>query len=308
MKLRGVSLTLPVCDWRFFVAPCSREPFLSSLNVKVGDTYIKGFGSARERKKVRLEWRSGDTIFYDCVGAISLPQLLPNGARVTHVVRRVYVDGRALVRFELAIYTNPEHRYPEPRQPLERFARDYWETQVTVIDAGAKQAVSLFEGLPRLVKRFEEKTSLPHELSAVALCCALEPHLQVIAEVSEEERPGGSQPIDPTGKVFLSVRPLRLKAKPAPVDTAFLTYAPGFVTRPKGENFDTLRRIRADAAWLHTELQLLTELLRGVRDRKVAFEVVYDELMGLAGGLRSAPGLSGEDDRRTFARFGTREK
>src|SRR5690349_8070221 len=131
MKLKGLALTLPVCDLRPFVDPKSRRQSLSPSLAELGKTHIVGFGSAKERK-LNIPWRDQDTVFFNCGGAISLPEYLPDGESVDRAVRRVYLDGRALVRFEFILFAPPKHHYSEYYNRADQFARAFWEDKVTV--------------------------------------------------------------------------------------------------------------------------------------------------------------------------------
>ena len=105
MKLKGLSLVLPLADLRPICAPASRLHFLSPFAAKPSYTYLKDFGVCKERK-LRIPWRPVETIFFECNRAVSLPLHLPDGAPVTRVMRRVYLDDTVAVRFDLSIFTN----------------------------------------------------------------------------------------------------------------------------------------------------------------------------------------------------------
>src|SRR3990172_7408747 len=214
MKLKGIALTFPVCDLRPFLDSGSRVPFLSTPLIERGKTHIRGFGVAEERKRLRIPWRSTDTVFFQCSGAISLPDRLPDGTPVTHMVRRVYLDGRALVRFEFAIYTYPERRYPKTSGRLDEFARVFWEHGAEIIEKGRKSPESFATALPRLVTKFTEMTSQTKS-PRPEMCRALEPQLQMMAEASEEELGSGAKQIESDGKVFLNFQSLPLSGKAA---------------------------------------------------------------------------------------------
>lgn len=296
MKLKGVYLTLPVCDWRPFLNPASRVGFISPLIAERGSTYINGFGLAEERKKLRIPWRATDTIFFHCSGAISLPDRLPDGAPVIRVVRRVYLDNGPLVRFELAIFTNPEHHYPKSHGRLDEFARAFWESEVLITQRGTKSRETFATALPKLVKKFAEMTSPPGNIR-LDLCRALEPQLQIIAEASRKELGCEANPLDNEGNILLSFRSLGVESKPTPVDTAYLTYLPGYFVRARDAGFDRLRMIRAHITWLHADLEILTHVLRRCILYEIDPAVVANYLIELAKGLRDAPNVYGPEQR-----------
>lgn len=299
MKLKGIAVTFPVCDLRPFFDSASRVPFLSTPLIERGQTHIRGFGVADERKRLRIPWRSTDTVFFHCSGAISLPDRLPDGTPVTHVVRRVYLDGRALVRFEFAIYTYPERRYPKSNGRLDEFARVFWEHGAEIIEKGKKNPESFATALPKLVTKFTEMTSQtksPH----LEMCKGLEPQLQIMAEASEEELGSGAKPIESEGKIFLNFQSLRLPGKAASVDTVYLTHLPGYFAHPPGIEFQRWRMIRAHISWLHADLEILTHMLRSCVDGVVDPIAVAPYLIELTNGLWTVPKINEVDRKLIF--------
>src|SRR5882762_287290 len=111
MKLKGMSLIVPVADYRPILAPEARFQFVSPYVATPGWTRIKGFGVAIERK-LRDTWRGEETVYFRCRGAISLPRRLPDtgfrvGAGVTKSCARAYFDDGPTVRLDLSVFTNP---------------------------------------------------------------------------------------------------------------------------------------------------------------------------------------------------------
>ena len=85
---------------------------------------------AQEQPQLRTDWRPPtETVFFDCSRAIYLPPRLPDGTTATNVIRRVYLDGKALVRFELAVFGNAKHHYPDSKGRLDEFARFFWKAR-----------------------------------------------------------------------------------------------------------------------------------------------------------------------------------
>lgn len=287
MKLRGLNLTFPICDWRPFLDPESRVRFISPLIAQRGRDYIKGFGIAEERKKLRVLWRAAETVFFHCPGAISLPSHLPDSAPVTLVNRRVYLDHWALVRFEFAIFSNPQHPYPESHDRLSEYARAFWESEVYIKYSGKKSRETFTSALPKLLNKFAEMTSTPG-YARLDLCQELEPQLQVIAEATPTELDSEAKSVDNEGKIFMSLHSLRVEHKAASVDTAYLTYAPGYYTHPRGPQFDKFRTIRAHIAWLHADLEILMHILRRCILGDIDSVIVADYLIELTEGLRAA--------------------
>lgn len=295
MKLQGLAITLPLCDLRPFVDPKSRLAIHSAIVAEKDKTYIKGFGRLKERK-LWIPWRPADTVYYDSRGAIILPDVLPVGTPVTRAVRRVYLDGTALVRFEFAIFTPVEHNHPKSNKRLHEFARLFWEqSEFKIIQGSDKLKMTLATALPKLVKKFVESTSPPDRV-LYNLCQPLGPLIQVIAQASTEEISRDAQPVDKDGKIFLSLRSLKLRNWHAPIDTAYLTFSPEFIKSPPGEEFKMLQKIRARIAWLHADIEILTHILQRLNRDEIDPDSVSDYLSDLARGLREAPSL--EDTER----------
>ncbi len=154
MKLMGVSLSYPVLDLRVALCPETRLRFLSPFIAKAGVTYLNGFGLAGERR-LRIPWRPAETIYFECRGAIALPQTLPDDAPVTRVIRRVYFDGGVSSRFDFSIFGNPAHTF-EPSSPDPRgWAGGFWHSRVSVRETAMSiRTAPLHKALSVILRKF----------------------------------------------------------------------------------------------------------------------------------------------------------
>lgn len=255
MKLQGLALVLPVLDLRPFVEPEARLPWLSKLwEIKPGKTFIRGFGQAQERRKLHIPWRASDTVFFECDQAIQYPRHLPDGAPVTFFVRRIFLDGRSLARFEFAIFTHPDRRsLSRGHYRLDEFAHMFWELPVRITRQGVSTNMPLGAASLELVDHFAKATS-KREMARPDLCRALSPQLQVIVEASHEELGREAYPLDGEGKTWLVVQTLPMAGRANPVDTVYLAHLPGV-------GFNQRRMLRAHVAGLHGDLEILVEML-----------------------------------------------
>jgi hypothetical protein len=310
MKLKGLALTLPVCDLRPFYAPESRRKSISPYVATVGETHIIGFGAAEERK-LNIPWRHQDTIFFNCAGAISLPDYMPDGESVDRAVRRVYVDSQALVRFEFIIFGPPKHHYAEYRRRADEFARDFWESRVTIIQRGSKTEETFATAIPKLVNKFTAMTTPAFNTDPIRaeFVQVLRPQVQVIAEVSLEERnilnPEHSSDEE---RISLAFRSLKMKGTPAVVDTIYITYPVGSFTRPGRPEYLPLSHARAHTAWLHADLEIFTYILKRCIHNEMDQALVSDYLVTLANRLRLAPRLGHTEQQILFELVGAMEK
>ena len=287
MKLKGVALTVPVCDLRPCIAPESRLKLLSPDIATLGKTHIIGFGSAKKRK-LYIPWRERDTIFFRCDGAVSLPDYLPDGESVVRAVRRVYLDELALVRFEFIIFGPPKHHYTEYLRSADEFARDFWESPIWITQRRSKTEETFQTAIPKLIEKFVAMTTPNFNVNPIRfdLVQTLEPLIQVIAEVSPRER----QVLNPEHssdkrKICLAFRSLKMKGSPTTIDTVYITYPPGSFTHPGEPEYIPLDQIRAHTAWLHADLEILTHILKQCIRNEIEPAIVSDYLKRLAKGL-----------------------
>ncbi len=296
MKLKGLVLTLPVCDLRPLLDAHSRRESLSPSTATCGETHIIGFGTAKERK-LNLPWREDkDTIFFDCGGAISLPSYLPDGESVDRTVRRLYLDSAALVRFEFMLFAPPKHHYSEYYNRADEFARLFWEEEIIVKQRRTKTVGSFAAAIPLLVQKFTAMTTPDFKNARIRydLVRQLEPQIQVIGEVStaEHEALNPQHNFEET-KISVAFRSLKMKGRALPVDTVYITYPSGLFTQPRYTDYEALSHIRAHLAWLHADLEVLMYILQRCTDSKNRIEPapVSDYVMKLAKGLRSVPNV-----------------
>ena len=260
MKLKGLTVTQPVCDWRPFLDAESRFEFLSKPVLEQNEPYVKGFGFAKERNRHRLSWRPEDLVYFSCRGAISLRRRLPDDSPVTYVVRRLYVDNLSHARFEIGIFTEPTHHQPKSKRLLDQYAREFWNSPVKVTRNRTSETATVGDALPMLTEKFLQMSS-PRGRVRFDLCQRLQPQLQVVAEVSKSEGRKDAQPIDDQGSLSVLLTSLDLKGPQRPVQTVYLTYLPEFMKMPPGQEFLWLRRVRALIAWTHADLEILTHTL-----------------------------------------------
>lgn len=305
MKLKGLALTLPICDLRPLLDGKSRRPSLSPSIATLGQSHIVGFGAAKERK-LNIPWRDQDTVFFNCAGAISLSEYLPDGESVNRAVRRVYLDGRALVRFEFMLFCPPKHHYSEYYNRADEFARAFWEDQVTIKQRRSKTEESFSTAIPLIVNKFVAMTTpdFRNEIIRSDLVQDLAPQIQVIGEVSREAELEALKPqhfFEETG-ISLAFRSLKMKARAAPVDVVYITYPSGRYTRPGHSDYEPLSHIRAHVAWLHADLEVLTHILQRCIAKKDRIEpsLISDYVVHLANGLQSVPSLGHPQEEILF--------
>ncbi|MEW6058048.1 MAG: toll/interleukin-1 receptor domain-containing protein [Bdellovibrionota bacterium] len=298
MKLKGLALTLPICDLRPCLDPESRLKSLSPDVATLGETHIIGFGAAK-RRKLNIPWRERDTVFFKCHGAISLPEYMPDGESVDRAVRRLYLDELALVRFEFMIFGPPKHHFVEYRRRADEFARDFWESRLRITERRCKTEETFATAIPKLVNKFVAMTTPEFKTRPIRsdLVKALEPLIQVIAEISAKER----EALNPEhsydeSKICLAFRSLKMKGRATSVDTVYITFPPGSFNRPGKPEYEPLDQIRAHMAWLHADLEILTHILRKCVRNEIDPTVVSAYLKRLADGLRDAPRL-GQPER-----------
>lgn len=313
MKLKGLALTLPVCDLRPLVAEKSRRASLSPSLAECGETHIIGFGAAKERK-LNLPWREDkDTIYFDCSGAISLPSYLPDGESVERAVRRVYLDSDALVRFEFMLFAPPRHHYSEYYNRADEFARSFWEERVTIKQRRSKTEENFATAIPLLVKKFAAMTTPDFRKGLVRsdLVAELEPQIQVIGEVEGEEHEVlNPQHVFEKTKISVAFRCLKMKGRANRVDTVYITFPPGLYTHPRYTDYEPLSHLRAHLAWLHADLEVLNYILHCCSREKAPLDasLISDYVVKLAKGLRSVPSVGHPQEQLLLELVGVWEK
>lgn len=307
MKLKGVAVTYPVCDWRPLSQPDQRLSWLSLPYLpKLGHDYVRGFGVAKKRRTVFIPWRPTDAYYFDCSGTIqSLPIRLPGGAAATAFLRRLYLDGRALLRLEVGVFTHPNRKFQRSDVALDDVARWLWNFKVSLTLAKrsrrvglpsrqAKQIVPLGDALPLVIRNFIERT-VATDISAKSAYELLEPHIQVVAEtrITKAVR-DRAVPIDHTEQLWIRIQ--RISANRAePIEAIFLLHTPGYADNEK--NFARLRVVRAYVAALHADLQLMGCLLRGCASGRIDPKAVEEHLEDLNRCLEAVNESQTEDQK-----------
>lgn len=136
MKVKGVAISLPVCDWRRYLRPEEARLKVFSNRLPTVGTFLRGFGIVKERN-IRMPWREQDTVFVECPRAISLTGVkdrflkghfpLEDKQRVYRVIRRIYIDDKSLARLELGLFLHPAHDRPRSTNKAEDYARTFWQ-------------------------------------------------------------------------------------------------------------------------------------------------------------------------------------
>lgn len=288
MKLKGLSLNVPVADPRIPLDPRSRHPFVSP-SARVGRDYLIGLGAAGPRK-LRVPWRPHETVYFGCHGGISLPQDLPDGAPVANVIRRLYVDDGPTVRFDLSIFTHPGHTHP--RSPLlpQDYVRQFWTSPVTFRSARLRESLPLYKAIYRLVEKFLQ-VSTPRTLQPSQLVRPLAPQILVILEADILELASHLnvplEIIDQSARLAVAVETLSLRAQPEPVLVCYICYPPGHLTERRSRRFEQLRLARALNAWIYTDLSLLNALIDLCVREPSSFPLLSPYFSQLADGFSS---------------------
>lgn len=285
MKLKGLSLVLPLADLRPLCAPASRLHFLSPFTAKPAYTYLKGFGLCKERK-LRIPWRPVETIFFECNRAVSLPQWLPDGARVTRVMRRAYLDDRVAVRFDFSIFTNPLHREPASVGTVDEWTRVFWETPLS-IRSNPIQEVTCPTVLYQLASRFTAASTFGPDVRTDLVEC-LSPLVISVVQASKSELSEEYIPFDRKPSLFCRTRSLQLSRLPDSTPTLCLAHLPTEYFRPRDAAFQQLRWARSYVAWLHTELQVLASLTRRLHAVPAESELILRTVEVLVDSLLAA--------------------
>lgn len=310
MKVKGLVLTLPVCDWRPLLDPQLRIAHFSKSppgDVRRSKLFLRGFGPVKPRFKIRIPWSATDTLYFNCARAVSLPDRLPRDrARVKTYLRRVYLDFGTLVRFEIGMFSSPRLHSPPSVGRLDEFAREFWSLPVTTFAQNRRQSStpptlhgaesksphtarphelhSVSSLAPYLVERFLRATSRHADQQNLIIdhCTALGPLIQVLVEISPDDPIDEAWPLDRDETTWLRLEALPLSG--ALVDIMYLGYKPTVRHR-------WIREIRASLAWLHAQLYLLTHLLDAELDAKSPADAktrALNEIIRLAKDLESA--------------------
>jgi hypothetical protein len=226
------------------------------------ETFLKGFGFARERSYHRLAWRVEDSIFFECRGAISLPRQMPDLSQVTHVIRRLFLDNESHARFEIGIFASPRQSQLQPKiMRLNEYAKEFWNSPVGVSIGRKTEKPLLCRAVQMLFEKFVQMSSSPGKTCS-GLCYLLRPQVQVIASVSKREVPKNAHSVDANEQVHVAFKRIKLEEGPDVITTVYLTYSPEFITDPQGIEFKFLRKIRAVIAWTHSDMEILVHMLQ----------------------------------------------
>lgn len=270
---------------------------------RFGVDYVRGFGCIRKRRNLEIPWRPADTFYIDCSGALrGLPKLLPGSAPVTSYLRRVYLDGRALARFEIGVFTHPDHRAHAVPFQFADIVNWFWEYAVVLLErkrprrgADASDGRNAMRPLPMPLREAVLKL-IGHFFAQTSVCGdapngtyeILEPHMQIVAEVTDKElerRAKRRWKIDPDGLLWFATEPIS-GLRGDTIDAVYILHRGDYIRKPDDPNFRTLRAIRALTAALHADLELLACLLRASAGGRVRLDYIVDYLHDLAEGLR----------------------
>lgn len=260
MKLRGISLVVPLADLRPLCAPRSRFAFLSPYNAQPGRSHLRGFGCAG-RRKLRIPWRSSETVFFDCSGAVSLPKQLPDGGSVTTSVRRVYTDDGPTIHFDLSLFTHPRRqRARSPGEP-QTWIKSFWDGPFGFYDFRTRVPLQCPDAFKRLAGKLV-RVSGPVGEARNDLVEVLPPLL--IVTVEAESNYSALPPIDllSTPTLYADIEHLHLDRHAKSIAVLFIEHLPGVYPRPWVHESDPLRYARSFPAWLHTDLEVLNSLAR----------------------------------------------
>lgn len=303
MNLKGLSLSVPVCDWRPLLAPHTRIPFPANPTAldKSRDqpNFIKGFGPAGKVRFVNVSWWPKETVYFDCSRRLaSLWESLSDGnhahsePKVTHVIRRVYLDGMAMLRFEIAIYTNCVGAAHPAKLGLEQCGRRFL-TELAFKTGHQSNAEnrSLIDCLANLVDSFTKVTAnnkCPPTVwpAGIPMCKTLEPELQVLAECREKEIDDIYEQIGPDSPI--RVRFSSQSVSKLNIATAYVVYPRDFITHRKSLQMKELRQVRRAIRWKHANLEVLRYLLETIRSTDLTVEI-EEYLRTLAEGLSKVP-------------------
>lgn len=285
MKLKGLSLILPLADVRPLCAPATRLHFLSPFAAKPESTYLKGFGLAGQRK-LRIPWRPHETIFFHCSRGISLPASLPDGTGVTRAVRRVYLDPGATVRFDLSIFSNPRHQIPASSGTVNDWIRKFWDTPLGLREHGQTQSLPCPLIFKPLTEKLIKASTLGQQIN-YHLVDPLSPLLIALVQEKPKELPSSFRPLDTDGTLFAEVRPLSLPRFAPSVTAVCIAHIPGHYLRPRDSEFNRLRMARLLPAWLHTDIQVLLSLTRRLHADSADLDLVIPYVEEVAESLAS---------------------
>jgi hypothetical protein len=283
MKLKGISLIVPISDLRPILAPLTRLQFLSPYAAIPGSTRLKGFGSAGERK-LSNPWRAADTIFFYCNGAVELPKRLPDGAGVHLNIRRVYLDDAVTIRLDFALFASPR-RHTRSAGHLETWVNDFWNGDFVFHDDHPLEppvaCPSAFEKVVnKLIKASSQGQSVRYDLVK-----ALDPLLIVEVEADEEYLRNEPVPLDTERTLFAEVLRFSLSRFNREVKTVLVAHVPGHYLRQRQPEFVRLRYARLIPAWLHVDLQVLLSLMRHAHGTQTPRNLIAPYIDDLADSL-----------------------
>ncbi len=293
MKLKGLSLIVPLADLRPLCAPTTRFRFLSPYAAKLGLTRLKGFGAATFRQ-LPNPLRAAETIYFRCQGAVTLPGHLPDGAGVTRSSPRVYLDSGPTVRFDLSVFTNPRRQGPSSPGTFIDWFRGFWNNDFPFYDQGKTRELKC----PSLLKELEWKlvrASTPSSTVRYDLVDLLPPLMIAIVQADDEYLKSPPTPLDGDRTLFSEIRPFTLPRLDQPVTTVVIAHAPGRYLQARHAEFDRLRKARLMAAWLHTDLQVLLNLAQRVHSGQADAAGVIPYVEDITDSLTYVPTMSAEE-------------
>jgi hypothetical protein len=189
------------------------------------------------------------------------PVTLPDGTNTPAVntVRRVYVDGAAVTRFEFGLFDSRFRVDPQSQLRTDECAQRFWDTPVYFINQKEWIRGSLPDVFAQVVSKFCERTTPRAYVYEHGLCRRLAPLLQLVFGLDEiPER--DATPIGDFGRFFLRVNSLSLRSEGLDVDKVRIYYHPRHLLS-EWSHFKELRQIRAHCAWIHADLQTLLSCL-----------------------------------------------
>jgi hypothetical protein len=270
MRLQGLALSLPLCDWRALENPSARLPFLSSLR-KLSTTFkkrssIREFGPVGDTVGVEMEHPT-EVRYFSCVRALSVfCPTLPDKSPMTYCVRRVYVDEKALVRFEIALFSHvftKQERTISRMKDLKRYARDFVDNDYFAVHTPAvARREALGVALYGLADKFIKMTAT--DLNKSCHYEALKPELQVIAEATPAELEKHVTQI--ADNFWIDFGLSRIRGRSITVDACYIFYRRGSIHALRMDQFRLLRAYRRRLRWLHAKLQILLCLARCISD------------------------------------------
>ena len=207
-------------------------------------------------------------------------------------MQRVYVDKGPLVRFDFGIFTNPSHTASVSSLSLTSVAKRFWTTPVHL--KRTHESLALNQALEPLLRQFRDATAARASQEA---CQLLTPQLQVIAPISSKRaRARDWITVDDEQAFRFQTSTVRVRGWRRPVPLVAIGYEPGYVTRPTGKRFRTLRWIRSQLSWLHSDLEILERVIRDCVQRGSSADRAETYAVTVSGRL--------EEPRRLYPRAG----